>query len=153
MKALVVYSGGLDTTVCIPVLRSEGFSEIHTVTVDVGQPSHDILEAESRARILDTYHTTIDAKDEFARDYCSIAIKMNADYFGYPLSTAIARPIIAKKSAEHAIQLSDMAAIVHGCTGKGNDQFRIRIGLRQTAPHIKIKAPIRERNSDRISGN
>ncbi|MBS1715481.1 MAG: argininosuccinate synthase [Armatimonadetes bacterium] len=145
-KALVVYSGGLDTTVCVPVLLSEGFSDVHTVTVDVGQPAEDIAQAGARAAQLGTTHTVVDVKKEFAEVYCMTAVAMNADYFGYPLSTAIARPLIAKKAAETAVECGPFDAIVHGCTGKGNDQFRIEFGLRLHVPHIPIKAPVRERN-------
>lgn len=145
-KALVVYSGGLDTTVCIPVLREEGFTDVYTVTVDVGQPESDIDSATERAAILGAKHTTIDAKKEFAEEYCSVAIAMNADYFGYPLSTAIARPLIAKHAAQVAVDQGPFDVFVHGCTGKGNDQFRIEYGLRAFAPHVPIKAPVRERN-------
>jgi argininosuccinate synthase len=145
-KALVVYSGGLDTTVCIPVLKEEGFDEIHTVTVDVGQPAADIEQASQRAKQLGTKHTVVDAKATFAIDYCMPAIAFNADYFGYPLSTAIARPLIALEAARVAKQNGPFDAIVHGCTGKGNDQFRIEFGLRQHAPGIPIRAIIRERN-------
>jgi|CXWL01.1.fsa_nt_gi argininosuccinate synthase len=152
--AIVIFSGGLDTTVCIPVLREEGFETIYTVTIDVGQPQNDIQQAEARAAQLGTIHKTIDAKQEFAEKYCVLALKMNADYFGYPLSTSIARPLIAQKAAEYALSLNlpdGEACFVHGCTGKGNDQFRIEFGLRQYAPSIPIKAPVRERNWTRTA--
>ena len=165
--AIVIYSGGLDTTVCIPVLREEGYENIHTVCIDVGQPAEDIAQAEHRAAVLGTCHTTIDAKQEFAEEYCLAAIKMNADYFGYPLSTSIARPLIAKKAAEAGLEIAAAGSgvspenlgetpkpppvFVHGCTGKGNDQFRIEFGLRLHAPGIPIKAPIRERNWTRTA--
>lgn len=152
--AIVIYSGGLDTTVCVPVLRSEGYDEVHTVCIDVGQPAEDIAQAENRASILGTKHVTVDAKKEFAEEYCSAAIAMNADYFGYPLSTSIARPLIAKLAALEGLKISQnsgSATFVHGCTGKGNDQFRIEFGLRLHAPGIPIKAPIRERNWTRTA--
>lgn len=142
----MIYSGGLDTTVCIPYLKSEGYETVHTVTVDVGQPQADIQQAEERAAILGAHHKTIDAKTEFADEYCMAAIAMNADYMGYPLSTAIARPLIAKKAAAVALSDGPFDAVVHGCTGKGNDQFRIEFGLRLHAPNLPIKAPVREKN-------
>lgn len=148
-KALIIYSGGLDTTICIPLMREEGFEEIHTVTIDVGQPEADLLTAAERAAHLGARHTCIDAKALFARDYCSPAIRANADYFGYPLSTAIARPLIARCAAERALEIGGVDAFVHGCTGKGNDQFRIEYGLRRFAPDIPVLAPIRERNLTR----
>ncbi len=145
-KALVVYSGGLDTTVCVPVLKEEGYDEVHTVTVDVGQPSADIDQATERAEFMGTKHTVVDAKAAFASDYCMPAIAFNADYYGYPLSTAIARPLIALEAARIAKENGPFDAIVHGCTGKGNDQFRIEYGLRQFAPGIQIRAIVREKN-------
>ncbi len=147
--ALIVYSGGLDTTVCIPLVRERGFERVVTVTVDVGQPVSDIAEAADRAKALGTEHHVVDAKAEFASDYCMPALHANADYFGYPLSTAIARPLIARKAAEKAKEIGGVDAFVHGCTGKGNDQFRIEFGLRAWAPEIPILAPIREGNLTR----
>jgi argininosuccinate synthase len=146
--ALIIYSGGLDTTICVPLMRERGFERISTVTIDVGQPAEDIEQATERARILETKHTVVDAKAEFAAEYCLPAIAANADYFGYPLSTAIARPLIAKKAAEAGLE-KGADAFVHGCTGKGNDQFRIEFGLRLFAPEIPILAPVREGNLTR----
>ncbi|MCH8273361.1 MAG: argininosuccinate synthase [Armatimonadetes bacterium] len=150
-KALVVYSGGLDTTVCIPLLKEEGFDEIHTVTVDVGQPASDIEQAAARAAKLGAVHHIVDAKAEFANEYCVPAIAFNADYFGYPLSTAIVRPLIAKKAAETYKEAGPFDVVIHGCTGKGNDQFRIEFGLRLHAPDAQVRAPIREKNWTRTA--
>lgn len=147
-KALIIYSGGLDTTVCVPLMRERGFEEIHTVTIDVGQPAEDIAQASERAAILGTEHSVIDAKAEFAEKHCFPAIHANADYFGYPLSTAIARPLIGRLAAEAGIA-AGADCFVHGCTGKGNDQFRIEFGLRLFAPHIPIVAPVRDMNLTR----
>lgn len=146
--ALIIYSGGLDTTVCIPLMREAGYDTISTVTIDVGQPAADIAQATERASVLGTLHHVVDAKTEFAESYCMPAIAANADYFGYPLSTAIARPLIAKKAAEMGRQVG-ADVFVHGCTGKGNDQFRIEFGLRMFAPEIPILAPVREQNLTR----
>src|SRR5437016_198493 len=101
MKRIVlVYSGGLDTSVCIPMMREMyGYDQVVTVTVDVGQPEEDIRQAESKARALGTEHYTVDAKEEFVREYVFPAIRANGDYEGYPLSTAIARPLIALAAA------------------------------------------------------
>jgi argininosuccinate synthase len=147
-KALIIYSGGLDTTICIPLMREDGYEQIVTVTIDVGQPQADVQQAAERARILGTDHHVVDAKAEFARDYCMPAVHANADYFGYPLSTAIARPLIARKAAEKGREIG-ADVFVHGCTGKGNDQFRLEFGLRMFAPDIPILAPVRERNLTR----
>ena len=150
MKTVVlVYSGGLDTSVCIPMMRENyGYERVVTVTVDVGQPAEDIRTAEEKARALGTEHYTVDAKDEFARDYCFRAVKANGDYEGYPLSTAIARPLIAEKAVEVARKVS-AGAFCHGCTGKGNDQFRIEFVMRTLAPEMDIIAPMREKNLTR----
>jgi argininosuccinate synthase len=147
-KALIVYSGGLDTTVCIPLMREAGYSEVTTVTIDVGQPQEDITQAEDRAKALGCQHFTLDCKDEFAREYCMPAVHANADYFGYPLSTAIARPLIAKRAALKGLEVG-CDAFVHGCTGKGNDQFRIEHGLKMFAGDHPVIAPVREQNLTR----
>lgn len=148
-KVVLVYSGGLDTSVCIPMMREDyGFDEVITVTVDVGQPKEDIQQAEEKARIMKTQHYTVDAKQEFVTDYCFKALKANGDYQGYPMSTSIARPIIAAKAVEVARQVG-AKAFAHGCTGKGNDQFRIEYTIRAMMSDATILAPIRERNLTR----
>ncbi len=148
-KVLLVYSGGLDTSVCIPLMRQEyGYKEVVTVTVDVGQPQADIDQAAEKAKILGTEHYTVDAKEEFTKEYCWAAVRANGDYQGYPMSTSIARPIIAAKAAEMGKKLG-VKAFAHGCTGKGNDQFRIEFGIRSQMPEAIIHAPVRERNMTR----
>jgi len=143
-KIVLVYSGGLDTSVCIPLMREEyGFDHVITVTVDVGQPAEDIRQAEERARNLGTEHYTVDAKAEFVEDYCWAAVRANGDYQGYPISTSIARPLIAIKAVEKAQELG-ATSFGHGCTGKGNDQFRIEYVMRTLMPDAEIIAPMRE---------
>ena len=147
---VLVYSGGLDTSVCIPMMREDyGFDRVVTVTADIGQPAEDIREAEEKARALGTEHYTVDAKDEFARSFIFPAIKANGDYEGYPISTSIARPLIALKGVEVAKKVG-AEAFCHGCTGKGNDQFRIEFVMRALMPQAKIVAPMREKNLTRI---
>lgn len=150
MKTVIlVYSGGLDTSVCIPLMRSEyGYDKVVTVTVDVGQPEDDLKQASEKARLLGTEHYTIDAKEEFARSYCFQSLQANGDYQGYPISTSIARPLIAAKAVEVAKRLG-ASAFAHGCTGKGNDQFRIEFVIRVLMPNAEIHAPVRERNMTR----
>lgn len=150
MKTVVlVYSGGLDTSVCIPMMREDyGFEKVVTVTVDVGQPEEDIEVAESKAKALGTEHYTVDAKDEFASNYCFKAVKANGDYQGYPISTSIARPLIAEKAVQVAKKVG-AAAFCHGCTGKGNDQFRLEFVMRTLMPEAEIIAPMREHNMTR----
>ena len=146
---VLVYSGGLDTSICIPMMREEyGYDEVVTVTVDVGQPKSDILQAEEKAAAMGTTHFTVDAKDEFVSQFCFKSVQANGDYQGYPMSTSIARPIIAAKAVEVAKKLG-AKAFAHGCTGKGNDQFRIEFAIRALMPDAVIHAPIRERNLTR----
>lgn len=148
-RVILIYSGGLDTSVCIPLLREDyGFSEIITVTVDIGQPREDIKQAEIKAKKLKTKHYTVDAKDEFVRDFIFPSIKANGNYQGYPLSTALGRPLIA--NVAHKISKKEKVDVfAHGCTGKGNDQFRIEYTLRALMPSAKIIAPMREKNLTR----
>lgn len=146
---VLVYSGGLDTTVCIPLMKEDyGYKEIVTVTVDVGQPREDILQAEEKAKVLKTKHFTVDARAEFAETFCFSAIKANGFYEGYPLSTSIARPLISQKAVEIAKRIG-ARSFAHGCTGKGNDQFRIEYGIRSLMPDAIIHAPVREKNMTR----
>lgn len=146
---VLVYSGGLDTSICIPMMKEDyGYDHVVTVTVDVGQPAADILQAAEKAKVMGTEHYTVDAKEEFAAEYCFRAVKANGMYEGYPLSTSIARPLIAAKAVEIAMKVG-ATAFAHGCTGKGNDQFRIEYGIRALMPEAVIHAPIREKNLTR----
>lgn len=148
-QVLLIYSGGLDTSICIPLMRQEyGYQKLITVTVDVGQPQSDIAQAAEKAKILQTEHYTVDAKEEFAEKFCWSAIRANGDYQGYPMSTSIARPLIAAKAVEIAQKLG-VKSFAHGCTGKGNDQYRIEFVLRSLMPEATIHAPVRERNMTR----
>jgi len=147
---VLVYSGGLDTSVCIPMMREDyGFERVVTVTVDVGLPEDELKQAEEKAKLLGTEHYTIDAKEEFVNNYIFPAIKANGDYQGYPISTSIARPLIALKAVEVARQIGGTDAFCHGCTGKGNDQFRIEFVMRTLMPDVPIIAPMRERTLTR----
>jgi len=147
-KVILAFSGGLDTTVCVKLLEEEYNAEVVTVCVDVGQPEEEVKKAEEAAKELGVkQHYNIDAKDEFANDYIAKGIKSNAIYEGYPLSTALARPIIAMKIIEIA-QKENAKAIAHGCTGKGNDQFRFEAVIRSMS-NFDIIAPIRELNLTR----
>ncbi|MDI6886452.1 MAG: argininosuccinate synthase [archaeon] len=141
-RVVLAYSGGLDTSVCIPLLRERyGYDEVIAVTVDVGQPEDDIREAVERGKKLSDVHKLIDAQEEFVRDYIFPLIKANGNYEGYVLGTAIARPLIAKKVVEVARE-EHADAVAHGCTGKGNDQLRFEAVFRTT--DLDVVAPIRE---------
>ncbi|MCC6012805.1 MAG: argininosuccinate synthase [Candidatus Verstraetearchaeota archaeon] len=144
MKIVLAYSGGLDTSVAIKWLNEKYNAEIITLTLDVGQ-KEDFKSIEEKAyKIGAIKHYTIDAKEEFVRDYIFPAIKANAMYEEkYPLSTALSRPLIAKKLVEIAHK-EGADAVAHGCTGKGNDQLRIEITVRALDPSLKVLAPTRD---------
>ena len=141
-KVVLAYSGGLDTSVCIPLLKEHyGYDNVIAVTVDVGQPEADIKEAKERGAKLSDSYREIDAKEEFVRDYIFPLIKANGNYEGYVLGTAIARPLIAKHVVEVARE-EKADAVAHGCTGKGNDQLRFDAVFRTT--DLDVVAPMRE---------
>jgi len=146
-KVVLAYSGGLDTSVCIPLLKEHyGCDYAVTVTVDVGQPEKEIEQAEKKAQKISQKHYTIDAKDEFVKDYIFPLIKANGNYEGYVLGTSIARPLIAKKVVEIA-EKEKAQALAHGCTGKGNDQLRFETVFRSTS--LEVLAPMRDMNLTR----
>ena len=144
-RVLLLYSGGLDTSVMLKWIQDEYEAEVVTLTVNLGQPGEDYEVVEGKARQLgavDTY--VVDAREEFDRDFITPAIKANAIYgLGYPLFTAIGRPLIAKLAVEYA-RKSGCDTIAHGCTGKGNDQVRFEVTTMALNPKLKIIAPWRE---------
>ncbi|RMF89590.1 MAG: argininosuccinate synthase [Methanobacteriota archaeon] len=148
MKAVLAYSGGLDTSICVRLLQEEYGCDVVTVTVDVGIPEDELKEAGEKARALGAKHYQIDAREEFATQYIFRAIKANGSYEGYPLSTALARPLIARKVVDVA-RREGAGVLAHGATGKGNDQFRFEAVFRTEAPDMRIIAPIREKNLTR----
>ncbi len=140
-RVALAFSGGLDTTICVPLLEEEyGYDEVIGVTVDVGQPATEFDEATETAEALGLDHYVVDAKEEFAQ-LCLEGVRANATYQGYPLGTALARPIIASKILEVAIE-HDCTGVAHGCTGKGNDQLRFEAIWRDS--DLEVIAPIRE---------
>lgn len=148
-KAVLAFSGGLDTSVCVKYLQNNHKMEVITATVDCGQKD-DFEEIRKKSKILGAIkHFNIDAKKEFAENYVGRSIRANGLYQGkYPLATALARPLIAEKIMEVAVQ-ENAFAVAHGCTGKGNDQVRFDIAMSSIDPTIKIIAPIREMNLTR----
>jgi argininosuccinate synthase len=148
-KIVLAYSGGLDTSVLIKWLQEKHKAQIITVTVDIGQ-QENLKEVEAKAKKLGVLkHYSIDAKEEFARDYVFPAIKANALYEGkYPISTSLSRPLIVAKMVEIA-EKDGATGFAHGCTGKGNDQVRFDVTVGALAPDLKIVAPVREWNMTR----
>lgn len=130
-------------------LQEKYNADVITVTANVGQPE-DLKEIEAKAKKLGALkHYSIDAKEEFAKDYVFPAIKANALYEGkYPISTSLSRPLIAQKMVEIA-EKEGATGLAHGCTGKGNDQVRFDVTLGALAPDLKIIAPVREWNMTR----
>jgi argininosuccinate synthase len=148
-KAVLAYSGGLDTSVCIKYLQNLHSYDVVTVTVDCGQ-NDDFEEIEKKSKAIGAIkHVYIDAKEEFAINYVIPCIKANGLYQNkYPLATALARPLIAAKAMKVA-DIEGATAIAHGCTGKGNDQIRFDVTMRALNPKLKIIAPIRDMNLTR----
>ena len=125
-RVLLLYSGGLDTSVMLKWIQDEYDAEVVALTVNLGQPGEDYDVVEGKALQLGAVAAeVVDAREEFARDFVVPAIKANAIYgLGYPLFTALGRPLIAKLAVEYA-RKHGCDTIAHGCTGKGNDQVRI----------------------------
>jgi len=143
-KIVLAYSGGLDTSVLLKWIQEKYNAEVVTVTLDVGQ-KEDLDKIEKKAKSLGVLkHYSIDAKEEFVRDYVFPAIKANALYQEkYPVSTALSRPLIALKLVEVA-EKEKADAVAHGCTGKGNDQVRIEVTVKSLSPDLEVIAPVRE---------
>jgi argininosuccinate synthase len=143
-RVLLLYSGGLDTSVMLKWIQDSYGAEVVCLTVNLGQPGEDYGAIEGKAQALGALEChVVDAREEFAREYLVPAIKANAVYGdGYPLFTALGRPLIAKLAVEHA-RASGCDTIAHGCTGKGNDQVRIEATIATLAPELKVIAPVR----------
>ena len=140
-RVALAFSGGLDTTVCVSLLEEEyGYDEVVGVTVDVGQPAEEFAEATETAEALGLDLHVVDAKAEFA-ETCLDAVRANATYQGYPLGTALARPVIAEAILDVARE-QGCDALAHGCTGKGNDQLRFEAVWRGS--DLDVIAPVRE---------
>lgn len=148
-KTVLAYSGGLDTTASIGWIKEKYGDEVVTVTVDIGQ-QENFNEIEERAYAAGSLkHYTVDAKEEFAKNFILMSIKANGLYEKkYPLATALARPLIAMKAVEVA-KKEQATAIAHGSTGKGNDQVRFEITIKALYPESKAYSPVREWNMNR----
>ncbi len=143
-RVLLLYSGGLDTSVMLKWIQDSYGAEVVCLTVNLGQPGEDYAVIEGKATQLGALEChVVDARVQFARDFVLPAIKANALYGGgYPLFTALGRPLIAKLAVEYA-RRTGCDTIAHGCTGKGNDQVRIEATIATLAPELKVIAPVR----------
>ena len=143
-RVLLLYSGGLDTSVMLKWIQDQYGAEVVALTVDLGQPGEDFDVVRDKALRLGALDClVVDAKEEFAHEYVLPAIKANALYGGgYPLFTALGRPLIAKLAVEKARE-TGCDTIAHGCTGKGNDQVRIEATVARSTRKMKIIAPVR----------
>lgn len=144
-KVVLAYSGGVDTSVCIPYLKEEwGVREVITLAADLGQ-GEELGPIKEKALTSGASISLVeDGQETFVKEYAFPAIQANALYENrYPLSTALARPLIAKMLVE-AAEKYGADAVAHGCTGKGNDQVRFDVGIAALNPNLKILAPARE---------
>jgi argininosuccinate synthase len=143
-RVVLAYSGGLDTSVAVRWMIDNLGVEVIALAVDVGQSSDDWDVVRRRALGAGAVEAiVVDAREEFAREYCVPVLKANALYEGrYPLVSALSRPVIVKHlvaaAREHAAD-----AVAHGCTGKGNDQVRFEVSTRALAPDLDVLAPVR----------
>jgi argininosuccinate synthase len=144
-RVLLLYSGGLDTSVMLKWIQDRYEAEVIALTVNLGQPDEDWDVIAGKARDLGAADAIlVDAREDFARDYVLPSIKANALYGGgYPLFTALGRPLIAGLAVEHA-RRTGCDTIAHGCTGKGNDQVRIEATVATLDPELRLIAPVRE---------
>lgn len=149
-KVLLLYSGGLDTSVMLKWIQDEYKADVITLTLDIGQQKDDLAAVKKKALKFGAVKAVVlDAKDEFAEEFIAVGIKANASYQGdYHLSTPMGRAVLAKKAVEVAKKFG-ADAIAHGCTGKGNDQVRIEGYILSFDPKMKIIAPVREWQMDR----
>jgi argininosuccinate synthase len=143
-RVLLLYSGGLDTSVMVKWIQDRYDAEVVCLTVNLGQPGEDYAVLEDKARRLGAIEChVVDARERFVSDFVLPAIKANAIYGeGYPLFTALGRPLIAELAVEQA-RRSGCDTIAHGCTGKGNDQVRIEATIATIAPELRTIAPVR----------
>jgi argininosuccinate synthase len=144
-RLVLAYSGGLDTSVAIPYLKEQTGKDVVAVSLDVGQGGESLETVKARALACGAVESYIvDARDEFASEYCMPALAANAMYEGvYPLVSAISRPLITKHLVRAAHQFG-ADTIAHGCTGKGNDQVRFEVSIMSVDPELKAISPIRD---------
>ena len=144
-RVVLAYSGGLDTSVAISWIGKETGAEVVAVAIDLGQGGEDMDVVRQRALDCGAVESVvIDARDEFADEYCLPTVQTNALYMDrYPLVSAISRPLIVKHLVT-AARAHGGTTVAHGCTGKGNDQVRFEVGFNTLAPDLKVLAPVRD---------
>src|SRR5918995_643652 len=144
-RVVLAYSGGLDTSVAIGWIAEETGAEVIAVAVDVGQGVEDMEEIRKRALACGAIEAElVDAKEEFAAEYCLPALQANALYMDrYPLVSALSRPLIVKHLVA-AAKYHGASMVAHGCTGKGNDQVRFEVGIGALGPDLQVLAPVRD---------
>ena len=144
-RIVLAFSGGLDTSVAIPHLSDALGAEVIAVAADVGQGGEDLEVIRKRAIDCGAVEAEIvDAREEFASEFCVPALKANALYMDrYPLVSALSRPLIVKHLVA-AARKHGATIVSHGCTGKGNDQVRFEAGIGALAPDLKVIAPARD---------
>ncbi|MFB6116557.1 MAG: argininosuccinate synthase [Candidatus Nanosalina sp.] len=142
---VLLYSGGLDTSIMVKYIQEEYKADVVTLTLDLGQPGVDLEATKQKALDIGAEEAyVLDVKEEFAEEFIAKSIKANGLYQGkYPLSTATARYLVCEKAVEVAGKVG-ADAIAHGATGKGNDQVRFEAGILSLDPDIKLLAPVRE---------
>src|SRR3954463_448033 len=144
-RVVLAYSGGLDTSVAIGWLAAETGAEVVAVAADVGQGGGGLDVIRERALSCGAVEAVVvDARAEYAEEYCLPALKANALYMDrYPLVSALSRPVIVKHLVD-AARYHGASTVSHGCTGKGNDQVRFEVGITALAPELKVLAPVRD---------
>ncbi|HET8640867.1 MAG TPA: argininosuccinate synthase [Pseudonocardiaceae bacterium] len=144
-RVVLAYSGGLDTSVAIPYLAEQTGAEVVAVAVDVGQGGEDLEVIRKRALACGAVEAeVVDAREEFATDFCLPALRANALYMDrYPLVSALSRPLIVKHLVT-AARSHGGTIVAHGCTGKGNDQVRFEVSIGALAPDLTVVAPARD---------
>ena len=155
-RVALAYSGGLDSSLCIELLRrvyKVKDKDIVPITIDVGQGKDEVDVSKARARKLGMKAILIDLKKEFTENWLTKAIRANSDYEGYPVSTSMTRQLVARAVARKAVAMG-CDAVMEGSTGKGNDQYRMHNTFKIFAPQCKVLAPVRDfdmlRDEERI---
>lgn len=144
-RVVLAFSGGLDTSVGIGWIKQATGADVIAVAVDVGQGGEDMDVIRERALACGAVESVVvDARNEFAADFCMPALKADALYMNrYPLVSALSRPLIVKHLV-NAAKIHGASTVAHGCTGKGNDQVRFEVGIQALAPDLSCIAPIRD---------